>query len=220
MEEFHCWADCGAHFRSYEFLWNLSEQCEKRFKRVRLHYFAEHHGKGRCDGTFGLQRHWVADFARTSTINSLQGMKEALISGAAATMALGPPPDGPSYHIKVFEPAPKESIKKFDVSGTELQIEYTYCIGLERGVGSKVVARNYIFSDRCTKASSSITIGYAKCVVQKSTEGWRLSYRATAPEKSPLNVTLLQRRLAKQKEFAQLAGVQRRSRSLSHSLAA
>ena len=82
---------------------------------------------------FRLQRHWVADFARTSAINSLEGMTEAFLSDAAATMDLDLPPDGPSYHTQA------------------------YCIGLECGVGSKVVARIYIFSDRCTKKQAPVS---------------------------------------------------------------
>lgn len=205
-----CWADCGAHFRSYEFLWNLAEHCRDTFAQVHLHFFAEHHGKGRCDGAFGLQRRWVADYARSHTIDSLEGMRKALESGAAETMCQDPPPRGPNYLIKVFEPEPKRDCKKLDTSGIDLQIEYTYCIVLERAPRGHVRIHNYVFSDRPGLAKPSILVGKATYVVQKCTDEWRRSYRAQKPERTPLNVTLLQRRLAKQKDFADTVQFSRR----------
>lgn len=98
----HVWADCGPHFRSYEFLWNLSLLVQTRFERVFLHFFAEHHGKGRNDGQFGLQRKWVSDYAREHVIDSLDAMKAALEMGACGTMQLDPPPKGPSHSIRMF----------------------------------------------------------------------------------------------------------------------
>ena len=214
VKEFHCWADCGPHFRSYEFLWNLVEQCRDVFPRVQLHFFAEHHGKGRCDGAFGLQRKWVSDFARTSTIDSLSSMKLALETGAAATMSLDPPPKGPAYYIKVFEPESKTFCKKFDTAGLELQIEYTYCLLLERARAGHVRVVNYVFSDRESAGKAGVTVGRAECTIQKCTDEWRRSFRAQQPEKNPLNVALLQRRLHKQRTFADIGPVSRRDSRL------
>lgn len=205
-----CWADCGPHFRSYEFLWNLVEQCDKHFSLVKLSFFAEHHGKGRCDGAFGLQRRWVADYARANNITSLTDMQVALEQGAAATMALDPPPYGPGYHIKVFEPAKKEVTRKLDVAGTGLQIEYTYSILLEKVGPGHVRVYNYILSDRVANKAHGTLVCRAESVEQKCTDEWRRSYRAVAPEKSPLNVQLLQRRRDKQKHCLELANVTRR----------
>eukprot|EP00435_Cladocopium_sp_Y103_P031476 s1340_g8.t1 len=215
VDHMHCWADCGAHFRSYEFLWNLVEQCRDRFPHVTLHFFAEHHGKGRCDGAFGLQRRWVADYARTTTIDSLQGMKSALETGAEMTMSLDPPPQGPAYKVKIFEPKKKDSVKKFDVSGTDLQIEYTYCLSLERATQGHVRVRNFCFSDRLQNQNSGSMVGKASCTTQKCTEEWRRSYRQQVPEKTPLNTALLQRRLERQKMFSNLPMVSRRDSVLT-----
>ena len=210
VREFHCWADCGPHFRSYEFVWNLVAQCQSVFPKVYLHFFAEHHGKGRCDGAFGLQRRWVADYARTCTIDSLDGMRQALEAGAAATMALHPPPQGPAYKVKVFEPEAKQYCKKLDLSGLDLQIEYTYCIMLERASRGHARVFNYVFSDRPSCGKKGILVGRAECTSVKCTDDWRRSFRAQQPEKTPLNISLLQRRWAKQKQFAEGEAISRR----------
>ncbi|CAK9057397.1 Uncharacterized protein SCF082_LOCUS30952, partial [Durusdinium trenchii] len=167
VKEFHCWADCGPHFRSYEFLWNLVEH-----------------------------------------------MKLALETGAAATMSLDPPPKGPAYYIKVFEPESKTFCKKFDTAGLELQIEYTYCLLLERARAGHVRVVNYVFSDRESAGKAGVTVGRAECTIQKCTDEWRRSFRAQQPEKNPLNVALLQRRLHKQRTFADIGPVSRRDSRL------
>ena len=59
--ELHVRSDCGPHFRAYEFLWFLVVRCQKEFPMVFLHFFVEHHGKGRNDGQFGLQRRWIVN---------------------------------------------------------------------------------------------------------------------------------------------------------------
>ena len=210
VKQLLCWADCGTHFRSYEFLWNLAELCESTFPVTQLNFFAEHHGKGRCDGAFGLQRRWVAEWARTHTITSLETMREALEAGAATTMRLDPPPHGPSYKIKVFVPEPKSECKKLDVSGTGLQIEYTYCVQFDRASGGHVRVWNYWFSDRAASGKGGDLVGRAKALKSKVTDEWRVSYRAAMPERSPLNIALLQRRKEKQQAFADLTRVSRR----------
>lgn len=175
VDHMHCWADCGPHFRSYELLWNLVEQCRDRFPHVTLHVFAEHHGKGRCDGAFGLQRRWVADYARTTTIDSLQGMKSALETGASNDNVFRPAASRPclqckAYKVKIFEPKKKDSVKKFDVSGTDLQIEYTYCLSLQRATQGHVRVRNFCFSDRLHDRNTGSMLGKASCTTQQRTE--------------------------------------------------
>lgn len=202
------WADCGPHFRSYEFLWNLVELCQTVFETVDLNFFAEHHGKGRCDGAFGLQRRWVADYARHSVIDSLDAMEKALQSGAAATMALDPPPHGPAYVIKTFRPVSKDVCKKLNVTGAGFQIEYTYCVYLDRGLEGHVRVWNRWFSD--AEMRRKTLVGRAESSSSKVDADWRYSYRATQPERSPLNIALLQRRRDKQKDFANITGVTRR----------
>ena len=55
----HVWADCGPHFRGYMFLWNLRSMVSRfHLSEAILHFHTEHHGKGRCNGQFGLQRCW------------------------------------------------------------------------------------------------------------------------------------------------------------------
>ena len=45
-----------SHAHAIKLRWEAKEQFEHRFESAALHFHAEHHGKGRCDGAFGLQR--------------------------------------------------------------------------------------------------------------------------------------------------------------------
>ena len=62
--------------------------------------------------------------------------------------------------------------------------------------------------DKRTLGSS---IGKLKAIKVPCKEDWRLSYRATQPEKNPLNVDLLKRRMAKQSAFIDSSGASRRT---------
>ena len=166
-----------------------------------LNFYAEHHGKGRCDGSFALQCCWIADYARRQSISCLADMKAALEAGAKETMSLDPPPSGPSYYIRDYVPDKKAVCSKLDASGTDLQIEYTYCIQLERRPDGQVRGLNFCFSDRSHDPNLGQSFGLAACVESPATAEWWISYRKEAPEKTPLNVTLLSRRLAKQEMF-------------------
>ena len=110
-----------------------------------VHFYCEHHGKGRCDGCFGLQRRWVSDWARENTISCLEDMRKGIQHGMDQTMCIDPPPLGPSYFVKTFAPPKPKTIKKLDVSVSKFKIEYSYCIQLERIVGGRVLAKNLIF---------------------------------------------------------------------------
>ncbi|CAE8608691.1 unnamed protein product, partial [Polarella glacialis] len=210
----HVFADCGPHFRSYEFLWCLVEVCKSKFPTVFLHFLLERHGKGRNDGQFGLQRRWAVDYARDRVISDVSDMKGALEAGAMMTMSLDPPPAGPSYHIVVFTPAAKPKfVDKLDNSKTDLQIEYTYCLRIQRHPVPMYVAviKDFVYSDRSTDEQKGVSIGN---VVMKrepaKEESWRVSYRKTEPEKDNLNVGVLQRRLDHQKH-AKLANLASRA---------
>ena len=195
--ELSVWADCGPHFRCYEFAWAIKEQCDKRFENVILNFHAEHHGTGRCDGAFGLQRRWVNDYARNNTIGSLQDIQTALETGASGTMVLDPPPGGPAYKIVNFKPTKPAQIKKLDAGPTTLSIEYTYCLQFKRGQRG-VELYSLVFSDRI---SGERILPLSHILIKTDAE-WRMSYRKTAPEKDPLNVALLARRREKQLPFA------------------
>ena len=198
--ELQVWADCGPHFRSYEFLYNLSELCRTRFHVVVQNYYAEHHGKGRCDGSFALQRRWISDFARQRNIESLADMKAALQQGAEETIALDPPPHGPSYYIRDFVPQKQNVCRKLDNTGTGFQIEYSYCVLFERAA-DRIRGWNFWYSDRCHDRRLGESIGQVVCSESPASEDWRMSYRTSKPEKTPLNVSLLNRRREKQEAF-------------------
>ncbi|CAK8992137.1 unnamed protein product [Durusdinium trenchii] len=201
IDELQVWCDTGTHFRSYEFAWNLVEQCREKFPTTVLNFFAAHHGKGYCDGAFGLQRHWVSQYARTRNIECLDHMRAALEEGAQGTMALDPPPDGPAYYVKVFEPSPKTAVNKLDTAKCDLQIEYTYCVLFSRAAVGHVRGWNFVYGDRIDKRSAGKSIGTIQSISTPCSDEWRRSYRATQPEKNPLNIVLLQRRKEKQQAF-------------------
>ena len=73
-QELHYWADCGNHFRSYEFLHHaLAETVrESPFQLRFMHYAVEKHGKDQVDspgehlrwgGVGGSLGQWVLNFA-------------------------------------------------------------------------------------------------------------------------------------------------------------
>ncbi|CAE8640831.1 unnamed protein product, partial [Polarella glacialis] len=171
----HVFADCGPHFRSYEFLWCLVEVCKSKFPTVFLHFLLEHHGKGRNDGQFGLQRRWAVDYARDHVISDVSDMK-------------GKP------------------------GKTDLQIEYTYCLRIQRHpVPMYVAVKDFVYSDRSTDEQKGVSIGNVVMKRQPAKEeSWRVSYRKTEPEKDNLNVGVLQRRLDHQKH-AKLANLASRA---------
>ncbi|CAE8622153.1 unnamed protein product [Polarella glacialis] len=201
----HVFADCGPHFRSYELLWCLVEVCKSKFLTVFLHFLLEHHG---------LQRRWAVDYARDHVISDVSDMKGALEAGAMMTMSLDPPPAGPSYHIVVFTPAAKPKfVDKLDNSKTDLQIEYTYCLRIQRHPVPMYVAviKDFVYSDRSTDEQKGVSIGNVVMKRQPAKEeSWRVSYRKTEPEKDNLNVGVLQRRLDHQKH-AKLANLASRA---------
>ena len=99
----HVWSDCGTHFRGYHWLWKLGELVvSHELKAAIQHYYAEHHGKGRNDGQFGLQRKWTDTAAAENMITTLTDYRVACVNGARATMEDDPPPAGPAYVITTF----------------------------------------------------------------------------------------------------------------------
>ena len=202
----------GPALQTQEFLWNLIEVCKDgsfcnvAFRQVSLNFYAEHHGKGRCEGAFGLQRRWVADWSRESTISSLEDMRQGIQHGMGQSMCIDPPPLGPSYFVKTFAPPKPQTIKKLDVSGSKFKIEYSYCVMMEKIPGGRVRAKNLIFSDRL----DGDTISPLVHLEVKAEEDWRFSYRKEKPEKKPLNTDVLRRRLEYHREVNPLDGVSRR----------
>lgn len=205
----HVWADCGPHFRSYQFLWGLRDLCcGTTLARAFLHFFAEHHGKGRCDGQFGLQRRWVDDWARRSLIDSVDSLAKAMAAGMRETMATDPPPAGPAYYVVLFKPEKPQQTFQVDNRASPLRIEYTYCLLLERlSAGQNVRITDFTYSDRrkrgqgkdCGIAVPREVPGTGREVTGPDAD-WRRSFRKTRPEHDPLKVDILQRRLAFQQE--------------------
>ncbi|CAK9043983.1 unnamed protein product [Durusdinium trenchii] len=200
----HIWTDCGPHYRAYAFV-GAGIQLLKQYghlSNVFFHYFTEHHGKGRNDGQFGLQRRWIQDYAMRKTISTVEDLLAALKEGAAETMRSDPPPAGPEYNINHFRPEFPKTFLYLDAASADLKIEYTYCVGLKRisGPAFQVRLKNFIYSDRCFQAELGISGGTARCIEKvPAADDWRLSYRQEKPETDPLPEPLLQRRLEHQK---------------------
>eukprot|EP00438_Fugacium_kawagutii_P026261 Skav211347 [mRNA] locus=scaffold1797:119875:121381:- [translate_table: standard] len=167
-----------------------------------LHYFGEHHGKGRNDGQFGLQRRWLEAFAARQVISTSEDLFAALREGAEQTMKGDPPPSGPRYDIVHFHPPKPEKFLYLDTSGKDLKIEYTYCLGFHRTKSTQfpVEMFDYTYSDRFGSPENRRRVGLAT-VLEKTSDNafWRTSYRKDEPEKDPVPEQLLQRRLNAQK---------------------
>ena len=78
---------------------------DMNFETAWLHFYGEHHGKGRNDGQFGLQRQWLDQYAATHVVSGIDRFILALREGAAETMREDPPPRGPSYTIVQYDKA-------------------------------------------------------------------------------------------------------------------
>lgn len=173
----------------------------RNFQHTSLNFYAEHHGKGRNDGAFGLQRYWVSQWAREHTINSLEDMRKGIQHGMEQTMLLDPPPHGPSYSVHAFSPPKPSVIRKLDVSVNKFRIEYSYCVACARFAGDRVTAKNLVFSDRVI----GDTIEPLSCLEVKTDPEWRISFRKETPEKYAINAELLRRRYEVQSSINPLA---------------
>ena len=200
----HIWADCGPHFKAYAFAAAAVElaRSSPSLSSCTLHYYGEHHGKGRNDGQFGLQRKWLDAFAARHVISTSEDLFRALREGAGHTMLSDPPPSGPRYEIVHFHPQKPKKFLYLDTSGIDLKIEYTYCLGFHK-TNSKdfpVEMFDYTYSDRFGSTEDRRRVGLAT-VVEKACDdaSWRVSYRKDEPEKDPVPEQLLQRRLNAQK---------------------
>ena len=162
-----------------------------------FNFFAEHHGKGRNDGQFGLQRHWIESFTARKSIASMEELLNALNEGASQTMQSDPPPTGPRYEVVHFHPPKPREFQCLDVSALDFKVEYTYCVFFRKTENRKypVMMLDYTYSDRLLQDVQVQELGAATVITKQSAEEWRLSYRQDEPEKDPLPEALLQRRL-------------------------
>ena len=75
---------------------------------------------------------------------------------------------------------------------------------------------NFVYSDRMRGDGEDLgTVHYEEW--QRQFDEWKVSYRKTTPEKNPLNVDLLRRRLEHQKAFkTNVLGIRRNSWLQAH----
>ena len=198
------WSDCGPHFKAYAFVATAVDilQTHPQITAVYFNFFGEHHGKGRNDGQFGLQRLWLEAYSARHVVSSADTLLTALREGARETMLSDPPPVGPQYEIAHFHPSKPKTFLYLDAASMDLKIDYTYCLGFFRSTVSHVPARlvNYIYSDRIALVDGGQNLGKA-IVVDRVCQDvhWRVSYRKDEPEKEALPEALLQRRFQAQK---------------------
>eukprot|EP00435_Cladocopium_sp_Y103_P075602 s140_g60.t1 len=216
------WSDCGPHFRAYAFAATAVDilRDSASFQEIYFSFFGEHHGKGRNDGQFGLQRRWLEDFAQRNVISTCEQLLKALKVGASHSMLSGPPPTGPEYQIVHFHPEKPRTFLYLDVSAKDLKIEYTYCLAFFKTASKNFPARmtDFVYTDRIDLVDGGKSLGHAT-VVDKvcDAEDWRVSYRKDQPEKEALPEALLQRRLQAQK-YAKTSLTQRRSTEMERVL--
>ena len=160
---------------------------------VSVNFFVEKHGKGRNDGSFGLQRKWVSNYTETKDILDSKTYVAAVWAGARETMSLDPPPQGPEYIIVHFTPPPKPAhVLRLSVPG--FQVDKTYClkaIRVKRAAIPKdtlhatdVKLHNFVYSDRM---QGSVEEDLGAPTLSKDPVAqldWRLAYRTSYPEKA------------------------------------
>ena len=216
------WSDCGPHFRAYAFVATAVDLLRDSafLKEIYFSYFGEHHGKGRNDGQFGLQRLWLEDFAQRNVVSTCEHLLKAFKVGASHTMLSDPPPTGPAYEIVHFHPEKPRTYLYLDVAAKDLKIEYTYCLAFSKTTSKNFPAKmtNFVYTDRIPMVDGGSSLGYAT-VVDKvcDAEDWRVSYRKDEPEKEALPEALLRRRLDAQKH-AKSSLTQRRSTDMERLL--
>ena len=203
IEHIMVWTDCGPHYRAYAFLATavpLLAQSD-RWSSISFNFFGEHHGKGRNDGQFGLQRKWVEAATSRKVISTMEHFIEALQEGAAHTMRTDPPPAGPKYDIVHFHPPKPKKFNYLDAGSMDLKVEYTYCVCFRRTKNKRypVFLDDYTYSDRFISREKPRELGAPSLIVKDSAEAWRVSYRKDEPEKEGLPETLLRRRLEQQR---------------------
>ena len=122
----HIWSDCGPHFKAYAFVATAVDilQTCPAISSVYFNFFGEHHGKGRNDGQFGLQRKWLKSFAERNVVSNRETLFRAFHEGARHTMPCDPPPAGPRYEVAHFHPEKPKTLLYLDVSSTDLNRLY------------------------------------------------------------------------------------------------
>ena len=202
--DLHVWSDCGPHFRAYAFVATAIDLLENSsWSSVTFHFFGEHHGKGRNDGQFGLQKKWLDSYASRCVIGTVPELLRALREGAESTMTLDPPPAGPEYKIVHFHPDKPPTFRYLDNSGGDLKIEYTYCLSFRQTGNSNFPVRikDCVYSDRLSgPLQGGKELGVAVSTIKPCQDSdWRVSYRRDTPESDPLPFDLLARRLSAQR---------------------
>jgi hypothetical protein len=213
FSELHLWADCGPHFRSYEFAGHLLTVVHRRhaLKATQLNFFVEKHGKGRCDGSFGLMEKWLTDYCHEHDIEDFLTFIAALQEGARCTMDKDPPPKGPKYTAIAFDPPPKPKLV-VELDCDEVKVESTYClraVASGRPVGKvelhcgDITLQDWMFSDRVGRCAMPEKLSTYQRTKERAVKDlpWRKSYRKTQPEKAKPKHETLQRRLVAQQQF-------------------
>ena len=172
------WTDCGPHFRAYAFVASAVDllRNSNSLTSMYFNYFGEHHGKGRNDGQFGLQRKWLGACAERNVISTAEELLSALREGARDTMLNDPPPAGPQYEIVHFHPEKPRSFLYLDTTGKEFNIAYTYSLAFQKTTSTNfpVRMRNYIYTDRITAPNAGRDLGVASVLKRESDEeSWR-----------------------------------------------
>ena len=175
----YIWSDYGPHFHAYAFLATAVDflQTSPHLTTVYFNFFGEHHGKGRNDGQFGLQRRWLDSFTQRHVIASAENLLRALKEGASQSMTCDPPPKGPCYQIMHFHPKKPLTFLYLDNTATDLKVEYTYCLGFFKTKSTKNPARivNFIYSDRVSLPDVGRNLGVASVVDRVCADSnWRV----------------------------------------------
>ena len=128
VERFEFWADCGPHFRAYEFLgYCYKEWCELFNIVIRICYFAEKHGKGVVAGVFAHVRGWIRTALATpdTLVKTMDGLVDTFQRAAEQDKLLDP--TGPTYHVMRIA-SDRQPAKYYRVTSPKIAGEKSYSL--------------------------------------------------------------------------------------------
>jgi len=199
------------------------------------------HGKGPCDGHFATLKGWMTSYCTAGgLVNSLSSTLAAFNEGAAASMALHRPPEGPEYvqeTVSTVDLGAKPShVRELADTGpdhNDLKISETYCL---KCVFSKAGAKkpkhdqrpfliydyginNHIFSHRAAckpVGASSGWLRYEDTRIPAERRPWKTGNRDKKPEQEPFSLEKLQKRLKAQLHAGSMPKQTRRRLALAN----
>ena len=108
------WSDVGNHFRSKRFFGYWLYDLKDRFPTTKLELLPPGHGKGPCDGHFGVMMRWREEGARLHVIKTLAQYVKVMNNAAKAARRMNP--RQPKRIFYAFTPPDKKDLPQSEIS--------------------------------------------------------------------------------------------------------